>query len=302
MTDRASLRYYRAVNEAHEECVAYDLGGRGFFAEVTTVARAMIYAWAHARQLVLDSSDFAYRFRDGWTDYFRPFCRDVSEVAHERIRERFHFTTEGDRSHFHKLRSFAPERLRFGALEIAGMQSLLRHFLRLVLRLGDESQREVDRLRKSLDLPRNYVAVHIRRGDKIGDEDTFYPVEVYFEKLGKLRNETIFVLSDDHRTVVEVREYLESRRLANPVATLCRPMHTGFSVRKLRAGESFAGGDGRFDEEEAYRRYAFEETNRLLAETLIAAGASRFVSTFRSNVGKTVCFLRDDSETCRLLR
>jgi hypothetical protein len=300
--DGSLLRYYRAVNEAHEDCVAYDLGGRGFFAEVTTVARAMIYAWVHQRQLVLDSSDFAYRTRDGWTDYFRPFCKEVSEVVPKRICERFRFEMQGDRSPFQKLRGFDPERLRFGTLELAGMQPLLRHFMRLIFRLSDESQRQVDRFRQSLDLTGSYVAIHVRRGDKVGDEDVFYPVELYFEDLGRFRDETVFVMSDDYRAVIEVGEYLESHGRANRVATLCRPTHTGFSVHKLRRRESFAGDDRGMEGEEDYRQYVFEETNRLLAETLIAASASRFVSTFGSNVGKTVWYVHDEPDECRLLR
>jgi hypothetical protein len=299
--DGSFLRYYRAVNEAQEGCVVYHLGDRGFFAEVTTVARAMIYGWAQGLQLVLDSSEFAYRFRDGWRDYFQEFCRDASEVGADRIRERFRFKLTGDRSHFTKLRAFEPKSFRFGTLEILGVQQQIRHFMRLLFRLSYDSERQVERLRKSLGLPASYVAIHIRRGDKVGDEDIHYPVELYFEQLGNIGNDMIFVMSDDYGSVAEVGEYLAARGGANLVKTLCRREHSGFDVWKLRAGESFAGGSQAFDGEEMYRRYVWEETNRLLAETVIAAAAKRFVSTFRSNVGKTVSYLHGEPEECRLL-
>ena len=296
------LRYYRAVNEAHSDCVAYVFGDRGFFAELPPAARAMIYAWTQGKQLVLDSGDFAYRCRDGWADYFEPFCADASQVAPERIRERFCFTRTGDRSQFEKLRAFDPRHIRFGTLEIEGMQPLLRHFMRLIFRLGYDSQRQVRQLRESLQLPESYVAVHIRRGDKVGDEDIHYPVDLYFEHLGPLHDETVFVMSDDYRAVVEVREYLQAQKRTNRVATLCRQEHTGFDVWKLRAGESFAGGARAFEGEDVYRRYVWEETARLLAETVIAAGAKRFASTFRSNVGKTVWYLHEEPDACRLIQ
>ena len=279
--DGSFLRYYRAVNEAHADCIAYVLGNRGFFAEVTTVARAMIYAWAERRQLVLDSSGFAYGFRDGWADYFEPFCQGASEVDPERIRERFRFSLQGDRSHFQKLRAFDPGRIRFGTQEITGMQPLIRHFMRLIFRLGYDSRRQVDRLGESLHLPQDYVAFHIRRGDKVGDEDIHYAVELYVQQLGELGHNAIFVMSDDYATVGEVREYLESHKRTNRVATLCRREHTGFDIWKLRAAESFAGGDRAFDGKEAHRRYVRDETNRLLAETVIASRAKRFVSNVR---------------------
>lgn len=299
--DGSLLRYYRAVNEAQPDCVVYVLGPRGFFAEITSVARAMIYAWVNGWQLVLDSSDFAYAFRDGWSDYFLPFCRDVSEVSPERIRETFRFNKNGDRSHFARLRAFDPESLRFGTLQLVGMQTLLRHSMRLIFRPGYESQRQIDRLRQSLDLRPNYVALHIRRGDKVGDEDTSYPVELYFERLGALRKEVVFVMSDDYATVLEVSDYLESRQRSNRVVTLCQPHHAGFSVKKLQEGKNFSGGTRAIDDEAALRLYAWEETNRLLAETVIAAGAQRFVSTYRSNVGKSVWYLHEKPEECHLL-
>jgi len=300
--DGSLLRYYRAVNEAHRGCVAYVLGDRGFFAEVTTVARAMIYAWVQRRQLVLDAGEFAYRFRDGWADYFEPFCKSVSDVLPEQIHERFRFTRSGDRSLFQKLRAFDPDRIRFGTVEIEGMQPLIRHFMRLIFRLGYDSQRQLWLLRESLRLPGDYVAIHVRRGDKVGDEDMQYPVERYFEELGQLQNETIFVMSDDYGAVDEVRDYLRSRHRGNRVATLCRQEHAGFDIWKLRAAESFAGGNRPFEGQEEYRRYVWEETNRLLAETVIAARAMRFASTFGSNVGKTVWYLHDDPDACRLIR
>jgi hypothetical protein len=300
--DGSLLRYYRAVNEAHRDCVAYVLGDRGFFAEVTTVARAMIYAWVQRRQLVLDCGEFAYRFRDGWADYFQPFCKSVSDVLPEQIHERFRFTRSGDRSLFQKLRAFDPGRIRFGTVEIEGMQPLIRHFMRLIFRLSYDSQRQLSLLRESLQLPRGYVAIHVRRGDKVGDEDMQYPVERYLEELGQLQNETIFVMSDDHGAVGEVRDYLRLRDRGNRVATLCRQEHTGFDIWKLRAAERFAGGNRLFEGQEEYRRYVWEETNRLLAETVIATHAMRFASTFGSNVGKTVWYLHDDPDACRLIR
>ena len=52
---------------------------------------------------------------------------------------------------------------------------------------------------------------------------------------------------------------------------------------------------------EDYRRYVYEETTRLLAEISIAAGSERFVSSFRSNVGKTIRWLHPRPEACKLM-
>ncbi len=303
-SEESGLRYYRSVNEAREDCLVYELWGRGFWAEITSVAQAMIYAWHHGLQLVLDSSDFAYRARDGWTDYFQRFCRDASEVPSEKVRERLRFRPRGQPSDFPKLQAFTPPTSRFDKVELPNRDAWLRYFLRMIVELGPASATELGRLRESLDLPKDYVALHIRRGDKVGDEDSFYPTELYFERLEErvpLGNRGIFVMSDDYAAVEEVHRYLVSRGRTNQVLTLCRPVHTGFSVKDLQAGKCFAGGDREILDEAGFRRYAWAETNRLLAETLLAAQASVFVSTQGSNVGRTVRHLHPDPEACRML-
>jgi hypothetical protein len=299
--DGSLLRYYRAVNESYPTSVSYVLGDRGFFAEVTTVARAMIYAWCEHKQLVLESADFAYRTRDGWTDYFEPFCPAAAEIPAAQIEERFRFTLRGDRDHFMKLRAFDPGSISFGIFRISGIQPMIRHFMRLLFRLSYDTRRGVDALRDRLALPSDYVAVHVRRGDKVGDEDVSYPVGRYFREIEDLGEAAVFVMSDDYGAVEEVSEYLASRRLANRVLTLCRPDHRGFDVWKLRASEGFAGGCPDSNQADGYRRYVWEETTRLLAETFIAARAARFVSTLRSNVGKTVWYLHETPAACRLI-
>ncbi len=299
--DGSLLRYYRAVNESHDRCMSYVLGNRGFFAEISTVARAMIYAWVHDLQLVLESDDFAYRAVEGWGDYFQPFCGDAAAVRPESLVERFRFDPRPERPRFMEMRGFNAGAIRFGVYEIRGQQHLIRHCMRMIFRLAGAARREVDRLRLQLGLPAEYVAVHIRRGDKVGDEDVFYPVEQYFDALGEIRRAAVFVMSDDYSAVEEVAAYLSSRRAANPILTLCRPEHTGFDVWKLRANESFAGGDRKLDSADDYRRYVWEETTRLLAETVIASQAKCFASTRLSNVGRTVWYLHDSTDACRLI-
>jgi hypothetical protein len=295
------LRYYRAVNESYDDCICYALGGRGFFAEITTVARAMIYAWHDRKQLILESSEFAYRVRDGWNDYYEPFCRDAEEVPSRRIVERFEFVLGRNNSHFMKRCYFNPGAIRFGAFKISQIHPMIGHFMRLICRLAYDSLRQVDDLRDGLGMPASYYAVHIRRGDKVGDEDVYYSAERYLEALGDIGDTAIFVLSDDYATVEEVRDLVAALGKRNPVLTLCRPEHQGFDVWKLRAAESFAGGAEAFAGEDAYRRYVWEETSRLLAEVEIASRSKAFVSTMRSNVGRTVSYLHDRPGHCRLI-
>jgi len=299
--DGSFLRYYRAVNETHRDYLVYELGPRGFYAEISSVARAMIWAWQHRLQFALGSKHFAYRCRDGWSDYFQPFCRDACEVPEERVHDCFRFE---NRAGLGELRAFAPASVRFGTRAFTRPVPQIAHFMRLIFRLSYDSGRAVVRLRETLRLPEDYVALHIRRGDKVGDEDVQYPVERYFRRLheiGGLDARALFVMSDDYATVDEVRTYLESTGQTNRVVTLCQREHTGFSVNKLQRGEDFTGPGRHFENAESYRSYVRTEVDRLLAETLIATAASRLVTTRRSNVGRTIRALRPDESTSGVL-
>ncbi len=231
MLDAYVLSQFEQQNRRRERSFVLHLGDRGFYAEVTTVHRAMAYALANGIELLIDSSEFAYAFEHGWSDYFLPICRE-----------------------------YEPD------LEPLG-------------------------------LPERYAAVHARRGDKVGTEDHFYPTEPYLGRVPDLeRSEALFVMSDDYAFVEEVEASLRRRGLPARVHTLCSAESRGFDIWKVRRGERYF--DGGSEGAPLDRRYVFEETARLLAETVIAARAESFVSTHGSNVGTVIRWLHPDPTRC----
>ncbi len=298
-----TLALFSRVNQSHENCIVYQFGDRGFFAELTTVARAMIYAWVQGYQLLLDSTESAWSYDQGWGDYFDSFCLTSADVAPARIKQRFKFVLRQDNSGFQKLRSFQPESMDFGNTRLSDFQQILGFFTRMIFRPQSDTQATIDRKIQKLALPEEFDAVHIRRGDKVGDEDIFYPVEAYMQRLSPMPdNHALFVMSDDYAAVEEVREYLEKKKLKVRVLTLCEPGATGFDVWKLRRGESFMGENSQTQDSTTRSAYTLAQTRQLIAETAIAAKSQRFVSTWASNVGRTVWYVHDAPESCELLR
>ncbi len=296
-----SLRVFREVVAELEECAVLRLGDRGFFAELTTVARAMIYCWVRGYRMLLDSKSFAYAARDGWTDYFESFCPTLEGVDPTTIRKNFRFGRQGGSTpDFIQLRGFQPEQIEIAGQTIHGFQEIMSLFVRMIFRFSAPCRAAVDELIAGLDLPERYVAVHLRRGDKVGDEDVHYETDRYLDQLGPLEEaDAVFVMSDDYRAVEEVRERLAQRNPELRCLSLVEPSQSGFDVWKLRRGERFMAHQG--GEELSDESYLFHETVRVLAEVSIAAGSRAFVSTWLSNVGRTVRYLHRDPERCRLL-
>ena len=236
-----SLEQYRNLNEAFDECVVYSLGGRGFFAEVSSVARAMIYALANKRQFLLDSERFAWRVEHGWADYFEPFCLTSANVDPSRIKERIVF---GQRESFRKIMQFRPNSLRLGNVRLEGFYDILGFFMKMIFRPTAACQARIDATLSGLSLPDDLDVIHIRRGDKIGDEDVLFPVNDYLEVLEPIPDDRcLFVMTDDYTAVREVNEYLDQANRRVRVLTLCRPDQAGFDVGRLMRKQRFMNAE-----------------------------------------------------------
>lgn len=301
-----ALEAYRTRNESHHDCMVLHLSYRGFFAELDDIPRAMIYAWKHNLQFLLDSSRFPYRVKHGWNDYFKPFCLTPNDVDSSRICKRFEFHPQGkDRIDKRPIQVFTPQQLEINGIQLTCFQNIHAYFMRMIYRLNDSCQADISRLIDKLALPPDYYALHIRRGDKIGDEDVRYPASLYIDRAGEINNDScVFAMSDDYQAIEEVRTCLFQRGIQAKVATLGEPKDRGFDVNKLRRGERFMG-DGKPSKEAVNRlekSYKYRQTVRLLADMSIALGATSTVSTYGSFVGRVLSLLQPSPRTVKLLQ
>ncbi len=302
------LKLYREENEGREIGVVYRLGTRGFYAELTTVARAMLYGLTTGRGLAIDSRGFSYRREHGWRDYFEPFCPEIEddaalasiaagcEVCDSEVR--------GPGTRFDVLRGHRVERVRVGPVPIDGFMNILGALFTSIHRYRPWLAEEIERRIEKLGLGPAHAAIHIRRGDKVGDEDIHYPSELYIERLKRSdpRPLPVFVLSDEHAAVEELRGCFARRGEEREVISLTEPKHVGFDVFALRREdlhERSAAATGGSPSD--FRSFIFEEARRLLSEIEIAVRSQVFVGTFYSNIGKSVRFLHPEPERCVLL-
>lgn len=284
MTSDQRLRAaFREHNERPGPTYVYRLGDRGFYAEVTTFARAAGFCAAHDLRLALDSRRFAYSARRGWADWFVPLFSDMVDGPVPVDRE-CDSMVRGPGTGMATLLDHKPDHLEVCGVRLGGgFEAVLGALTRMVMELSEPTAAAVAVARRSFEPPHPYAAVHARRGDKVGDEDVHYPIDVYLEPLRSTRaaDAPLFVMSDDHQAVREARA-----AHGGPVHSLSEAHHRGFDIHALRRGEVPCEAD---DME--------TEVHRLLAETAIAADAAWFVGTFRSNVSRVVSYLRRGEAT-----
>ncbi len=300
------LRHLQIQNERHNKHLVYHLGNRGFYAEFTTVVRAMIYAHCHHLRLWLCSEVFGYRCRLGWQDYFAPFCDEYDPTMDLDPVDHCYSNTRGPGTLFRDVRWFSPEEINLGPITVRGNEEILRFFALLLFRLPPHVEQQAREYIDHLDLPSQYNAIHIRRGDKVElREDMYYPTHLYLDHLIKtgFAGLPLFIMSDDFEAVREVEGILRERGLHSRIITLCNETHTGFDIHALRGKTSpYRRGEENLQTTNPdFKEDIFQETVRLFAETMVAARSTRFVGTRRSNIGWMVRALHDAPHSCTLM-
>jgi prolyl 4-hydroxylase len=306
MSDGTLLKRFTNLNQRHRRGLVYHLGDRGFFAELTTVARSMIYAVAHEYRFLLDSAGFSYGFRHGWSDYFEPVCEEYDTSSSGMDFDHCYSNTRGPGTLFRDVLRFEPDLLELDGLALRGFENILGGFVRAIFRLKEQVLMDVLRRATRQELPESYTAVHIRRGDKVGDEDVYYPPDLYWRKLLELGagELPLFALSDDYNAVRELRTWLARQGIANRVYTLCEETRSGFSIHAMRRGEACyeSGPDATLPDEAEFRQYMHRQALSLLGEVELACRAKAFVGTYESNVSKTIGYLQNKNDRCILMR
>lgn len=69
---------YLQLNQHTKKTLIFHLGhSAGFYSEINNMVFAIIYCIQHNICFKLYSSDANFREKDGWDDYFNPFCKEI---------------------------------------------------------------------------------------------------------------------------------------------------------------------------------------------------------------------------------
>ena len=141
-------------------------------------------------------------------------------------------------------------------------------------------------LREMIKLPKRYIGMHIRRGDKVGmaagpREGSFVAVDRYIQLLFQLPRENLpnvlFVATDDYTSVEELRERVGDYF---DIYTNTKPENRGFSIKEYQH---------KADVTDKFRR-----TLDMWIDMECLANATYFIANFESNVARAVNLMRFD--------
>ena len=114
-------------------------------------------------------------------------------------------------------------------------------------------------------LPSDFIAVFVRRGDKLIQEAKFIPVSEIFKHIPHSETNTFFIQTDDYSVVEEIRSMLPSARVVSTVSPNKR---------------------GSFYDKNKSRKQIREETEEMLVGLSVCLRSSSCWTDDTSNVGR----------------
>lgn len=287
-------KYNQLNNSFTDKKLIFHLGAdAGFFSEYNNMIFAMLYCLEHKIKFVLYSRNANFGYKNGWTDYFLPFCEENTHPFHSKFNVRYRFLLTNIRLHwlvynppvfiyhlfnrntyltyqmmeFCEDKKFEESYYNIPELGIQGnLQEACRQLINMTWRYNNPTKKIVGSLVSSLGLPAEYIGFHIRQGDKDTETDVFN-FSKYIEKASRLSNiRDAFVLTDDYTIIENLRNQYTDWN----IWTLCRESERGYFHKRSEKGKK------------SNIKYSHE---RLFASIEILSHSSLFVGAFSSNPG-----------------
>ncbi|WP_459188400.1 hypothetical protein ACGE0T_20360 [Parabacteroides sp. APC149_11_2_Y6] len=292
MAEKTLLDLYHRVNDRSTPRFVYHLGGdSGFFSEYNNMILAILYCLDKKIRFSIYSKDANFKYKEGWNDYFSSFCEEGGNFLHayfnRRPNPRFKYSLlrKADALLTNTFRSVNPRKLttfdlwdairsqnllseyNFPELGLKGdLRAICRRLIEMTWVYNEETEKEVQRYKRSANLPNQYIGFHIRGGDKFSEAEIL-GCRQYIGKAEQLSDiRSAFVLTDDYAVIEE----LEKNYPSWSFRTFCGKEERGYFHNTFKHEAA----------EVKKNRYI-----KLFASMDVLAEAELFIGTFSSNPG-----------------
>ena len=187
----------------------------GFFSMLFFTLNHYIYCKSNGINFKIDTSNWLYTYKDGWTDYFLPVelfyyesTIPTKEYSHNEVLDNY------------SIRDY-------------------KEAINDVYRYNSRTIQQIQVIKEKLELPNKYDAIYIRRGDKLADESKLILGSKYIDILLTVSPQCsdLFVQTDDYNCIEELQTYIDNNDLSIRIYTLCKPSEFGVIVNDNRKEE-----------------------------------------------------------------
>jgi hypothetical protein len=193
----------------------------GFFSMFFFTMNHYIYSKKNNINFKLDTSNWLFKYKNGWSDYFNLFDLDNN--------------INNDIVHYFK---------HINIIENYPIYEY-KNIINEVYIYNTETINKINKTKILLNLESNmYDSIFIRRGDKLISESIFIHASEYLKILLQKNpsSKKIFLQTDDYNTYLELEDYIKNNNLDIEIITLCDKNLKGYVIfnyylDKIKSGE-----------------------------------------------------------------
>ena len=230
------LRAYQKINNSFKKSLVFHFGtGNGFYSEYNNMLLCMLYCLKYKIRFVLYSKDAYFTFGNGISEFFIPFCTEVTSNFHHKFNKRdIPFTNETDlksklkqkiaitniylyklftgnyitSDFYYEYRTFWFAETYFDIPELGikgNAQTALGQLAKIIYNFNDKYRDDIILYKNKIKLPTSsYVGFHIRGGDKIIERELI-SIDHYISKMESITDiRNAFVMTDDYKIYIDL--------------------------------------------------------------------------------------------------
>ncbi len=281
------IKSYKTLNDSFEKKLIFRVGAAsGFFSEYNHMVFAIAYCLKHEIKFVLSSKKNNFSVKNGWQDFFLPFCEESNSSLHATYNMRGYqerttavnikaalfkrllgadFLTQHLWPKFREQEEleniFIPELNLTGSL-VENCKTIITN----IWHYQPDTAFVIQNRIAELAIPDEYAGVHIRGGDKVTEHKLFSPSD-YILKLQEISMcKNVYVATDDYKNVVLLkRSFPDYNFFTNCDENAKGYLHSAFDAQSVNS-----------------KKKAMLD---LFIDVDILNGANLFIGTYSSNVG-----------------
>jgi len=297
---KMNVQNIRESRGKRKRTLIYSLTNRGFLSELNNLLLGILYSDQMRMDFKLNTSTWSSKFRSGWTDYFYPFCDEITKPKFFIPHKYSNYSTIGNRDLpvYYLSKIVNPRRyliqdvwqkmrnddfvnthfLCTSSDKYNGILSAKRKTLydNVILK-----QNVVDYLKENeiVNSIKPFAGIHIRRGDKVlggTKEANAIRIAEYIELIEKNdRNiENLFVATDDYSCIEDISNTFKQFN----IFTFCEPNKKGYK------NITFIKSNSNEKKKEIFS---------LFLDLYHLCESDIFVGTYSSNIGRFVALYRN---------
>lgn len=178
----------------------------GFFSEFFFMIKSYLYSKKHNKQFIIDTTNWLFKYKLGWDDYFIPI-ENNSEPSDIESYCFFNYVNDINNNILEE----------FTVIDY-------KNAINDIYKYNTTVQSNINDKYKELELfNKNYGSLFIRRGDKLGHESKIYYTDVYIELLLEKYPDCsiIYIQTDDYTCILEAEKYINDNSLNIKIITMC---------------------------------------------------------------------------------